>query len=119
MAKKTTTLRVHKVAKELGVSSKDIVAKCRAEGIADITNHMSAVSLGLAQTIKEWFADTESKSSTTAVETAAPVDVKKARAKVKKTTRKKVVEEAEEPASEEPSAAEADGMEVGEVKSDD
>ena len=98
MAKKTTTLRVHKVAKELGVSSKDIVAKCKAEGIADITNHMSAVSLGLAQTVKEWFADTETKSSTTAVETAAPVDVKKARAKVKKTTRKKVVEESEEPA---------------------
>ena len=97
MAKKTTTLRVHKVAKELGVSSKDIIAKCEAEGIADITNHMSAVSLGLAQTIKEWFGSSGEAGSATAVETAAPVDVAKARAKAKKTVRKKVVEAPVEP----------------------
>ena len=43
MAKKTTTLRVHTLAKE-SVSSKDIITKCQAEDIPDITNHMSAVS---------------------------------------------------------------------------
>ena len=87
MAKKTTTLRVHKVAKELGVSSKDIIAKCEAEGIPDITNHMSAISLGLSQTIKEWFS-AAAGNSTTSVETAAPVDVEKARKKAKRTTKK-------------------------------
>ena len=87
MAKKTAALRVHTLAKELGVSSKDIVAKCQAEDIPDITNHMSAVSVGLSHTIREWFSVSEGESST-AVEKAAPVDVEKARAKVKKATKK-------------------------------
>jgi translation initiation factor IF-2 len=87
VAKKTAALRVHTLAKELGVSSKDIVAKCQAEDIPDITNHMSAVSVGLSHTIREWFSATEGEEST-AVETAAPVDVEKARAKARKTTRK-------------------------------
>lgn len=88
MAKKTTTLRVHTLAKELGVSSKDIIAKCQAEDIPDITNHMSAVSIGLSHTVREWFSAASEGESATAVETAAPVDVEKARAKVRKTTRK-------------------------------
>ena len=91
MAKKTTTLRVHILAKELGVSSKDIIAKCKAEDIPDITNHMSAVSIGLSHTIREWFGDSV-KDGSTAVETAAPVDVvavrKKAKKVVKKVTKK-------------------------------
>jgi len=87
VAKKTAALRVHTLAKELGVSSKDIVAKCQAEDIPDITNHMSAVSVGLSHTIREWFSAAEGEAST-AVETAAPVDVEKARAKARKTTRK-------------------------------
>ena len=53
--KKTKTLRVHQLAKTLGVSSKDIVAKCQGEDIPGITNHMSTVSLGLAETIRGWF----------------------------------------------------------------
>ena len=92
MAKKTTTLRVHTLAKELGVSSKDIIAKCKAEDIPDITNHMSAVSVGLSHTIREWFGDAASDGST-AVETAAPVDVAAVRKKVKK----KVVAKEEPP----------------------
>ena len=83
MAKKTTTLRVHILAKELGVSSKDIIAKCKAEDIPDITNHMSAVSIGLSHTIREWFGDSAEDGST-AVETAAPVDVVAVRKKAKK-----------------------------------
>ena len=88
MAKKTTTLRVHSLAKEIGVSSKDIIAKCQAEDIPDITNHMSAVSIGLSHTIREWFGGNEADGGTTAVETAAPVDVEKARKKVKKAAKK-------------------------------
>ena len=92
MAKKTTTLRVHTLAKELGVSSKDIIAKCKAEDIPDITNHMSAVSVGLSHTIREWFGDAAADSST-AVETAAPVDVAAVRKKVKKVTKKAAAKE--------------------------
>ena len=79
MAKKTSVKRVHQLAKELGVSSKDIVSKCQAEGIPDITNHMSAISLGLALTVREWFGG--GSGASTAVETAAPVDVAAARKK--------------------------------------
>ncbi len=85
--KKTTTLRVHTLAKELGVSSKDIIAKCVAEDIPDITNHMSAVSIGLSHTVREWFSGA-AEASGTAVETAAKVDVVKARAKAKKAPKK-------------------------------
>ena len=87
MAKKATT-RVFQLAKELGVSSKDIVSKCQAEEIPGITNHMSAVSLGLAATISEWFSDGGSVV-TTAVETSAPVDIAKARAKATKKAARK------------------------------
>ena len=93
MAKKTAVMRVHQLAKELGVSSKDVVAKCQAEGIPDITNHMSAISVGLSVTVREWFGTASSGSA--AEETAAKVDVEKARkkaaprrAKAKKTVKK-------------------------------
>lgn len=84
MAKKSTTLRVHQIAKELGVSSKDVVAKCTEEGVPNITNHMSAISIGLAATIREWFGEAADSQGATAIQTAAPVNVQKARAKVKK-----------------------------------
>ena len=87
MAKKTAVMRVHQLAKELGVSSKDVVAKCQAEDIPDITNHMSAISVGLAVTVREWFGDASGAS--TAVETAAPVDLEKVRKKTTRKTKKK------------------------------
>jgi translation initiation factor IF-2 len=43
-----TTLRVHNLAKELGVESKAIIDKCRAEGV-ELKNHMATVSVGLAE----------------------------------------------------------------------
>ena len=90
MAKKAITTRVHHLAKQLGVNSKDIVKKCAVEGVDGIVNHQSSVSAGLSATIAEWFSDVaDVKSSSSAVETGAKVDVKKARAKAKKTTRKK------------------------------
>ena len=72
--------RVHLLAKELGVNSKAIISKCQAEGI-ELQNHMSTISAGLAATIREWFSEGE---HATAVETAAPVDLKKVRVRKKK-----------------------------------
>ncbi len=85
MAKKPAQTRVHQLAKQLGVTSKDVVAKCKAEGIPGIENHLSPVSVGLQMTISEWFSD--ELGGGTAVETAAPVDVKTARAKAKRKAR--------------------------------
>jgi translation initiation factor IF-2 len=81
--------RVYILAKELGVKSQAIVEKCQAEGLKDIKNHMAVISVGLAATIREWFSEGE---HTTAVEKAAPVDLKKVRVK-----RKKKVEAEETP----------------------
>lgn len=55
MTTKKATLKVHQLAKELNVSSKDIVARCKSEDIEGIENHLSPVSVGLALTIREWF----------------------------------------------------------------
>lgn len=88
MAKKVATIRVHKIAKKLGVNSKDIVAKCKSEGIPNIDSHQSAVSAGLEATIMEWFSEAGDKSS--AIETAEKVDITKVKAKAKKKTKKKV-----------------------------
>jgi len=104
LAKRISTIRVFELARELGVTSKDLIAKCEAEDIPNITNHMSTMSLGLAATVREWFSDSDG-SSITAVETAAPVDVEKARAKAqKKASRKKKVP-ARKPVVEAPRAA--------------
>ncbi len=97
MAKKTPTIRVFELARELGVTSKDLIAKCEAEGIPKITNHMSTMSLGLAATVREWFGEGRSNVST-AVEVAPRVDVVKARAKAKKKVTRKVADEKAEPA---------------------
>ncbi|MBK8914155.1 MAG: translation initiation factor IF-2 [Phycisphaerales bacterium] len=48
------TVRLHNLAKELGIPSKSIIEKCRAEGI-EVKNHMAAIPIGLAESIKEWF----------------------------------------------------------------
>lgn len=77
------TFRIHQLAKELGVNSKAIVAKCDAEGVPDITNHMSVVKLGLAETIRQWFADSAGEDHA-AVEASRKVDVAEAKKKVRK-----------------------------------
>ncbi|MDX2132633.1 MAG: translation initiation factor IF-2 [Planctomycetota bacterium] len=67
--------RVFEIAKDLGVDSKAIVAKCHAEGIPEATvkNHMSTISAGLEQTIREWFST--GAGTATAVETSEKVDI--------------------------------------------
>ncbi|UCG57835.1 MAG: translation initiation factor IF-2 [Phycisphaerales bacterium] len=71
--------RVYILAKELGVKSSAVVKKCQDEGL-DVKNHMSAISAGLAATIREWFSEGE---NITTVETATKVDLKKARVRKK------------------------------------
>ncbi len=87
MAKST---RVYLLAKELGVKSQAIVDKCQAEGLDDIKNHMAVISVGLAATIREWFSEGD---HTTAIEKAAPVDLKKVRVKRKKKDEPEAVEQ--------------------------
>ena len=86
MAKSTTkSLRVHQLGKELGVGSKAIIAKCEAEGVPGITSHQSVVKLGLAATVREWFADAAGiEAKGTAVEESEKIDP----AKLKKPRRK-------------------------------
>jgi translation initiation factor IF-2 len=80
-------IRVNQLAKELGVESKSILAKCREEGLGEkVPNHMSVLSVGLAYTVREWFSGGGGGVST-AVEIAAPVAVM-----TKPKTSKKVVE---------------------------
>jgi len=75
-------MRVHILAKELNVTSKAILLKCRAEGLDSVVkNHMSTLSAGLYATIREWFSDGDHGNT---VETSARVDLKKVRTKRKK-----------------------------------
>lgn len=80
--------RVFQIARELGVDSKTILEKCRAEGV-DMNNHMSTVSAGLEATIREWFSEEEGQSAHTAVETTEKVDLNKARKKARPRRTKK------------------------------
>jgi translation initiation factor IF-2 len=101
-------MRVHTLAKELNVSSKVILEKCKAEGLDNIVkNHMSTVSAGLYATILEWFSDGE---HSVAIETSVRVDLKKVRTKPKRkkkaqtTEPEKAVKAEVKKAAEEPAA---------------
>jgi translation initiation factor IF-2 len=90
-------LRVNLLAKELGVESKDILAKLRAEGLGDqAPNHMSTLPLGLAESVREWFSSAGGGSGT-AVETAAPVETKKKSGKPKVKIAEEIAEAPPEP----------------------
>jgi translation initiation factor IF-2 len=55
LAKATKGIRVSELAKELGIESKVIVEKCKLEGLGEkVPAHSSSVSMGLAETIREW-----------------------------------------------------------------
>ncbi len=77
-------MRVHILAKELNVSSKTIIEKCRAEGIDGVKNHMSTLSAGLHATIREWFSE---GSHDTAVETSERINLEKVRLRPKRRTK--------------------------------
>jgi translation initiation factor IF-2 len=65
-------IRVFELAKELGVTSKAIMDKCKAEGVEPIKNHMTVLKLGLIDSIRQWFSE---GAISTAVETTEHVDV--------------------------------------------
>lgn len=56
-------LRVHSLAKDLGVSSIDVINRCAREGI-QLQNHMSTISAALETTIREWFNARTHEAST-------------------------------------------------------
>ncbi len=90
-------IRVNSLAKELGVESKAVLEKLRTEGLS-VPNHQSTVSIGLAETIREWFAGHGSAGGGgTAVETAPPVEAATAvaKSKVARTTKKKKASDSE------------------------
>lgn len=95
-------IRVNQLAKELGVESKAILAKCRDEGLGDkVPNHMSVLSLGLAETVREWFSSGASgEGGGIAVETAAPPEVAVKPKKPRTVARKKTAVEEAPPAEE-------------------
>lgn len=82
---KIQKVRITQLAKELGVGTKDIIEKCKAEDIPGVDKPQATVSAGLALTIREWFGGS---GSATAVESAAPVDVEVARARADKAPRR-------------------------------
>lgn len=87
-------IRVIALAKELGVQSKDVLEKLRAEGLGDkATSPQSTLGVGLAETVREWFHHGHSPVAT-AVETAPPVPAEAPVAKPK-ASRKKHAEQAE------------------------
>jgi translation initiation factor IF-2 len=69
---KGSKIRISQLAKELGVTSKDVVEKCQREQIEGVSSAASTVSVGLSLTIREWFSGA---AGGTAVETAEKVDV--------------------------------------------
>ena len=89
--------RVFELARELGVRSKDILDKCRAEEIV-LKNHMASLSAGLEETIRDWFSDASPDADHSAVETSAHVDLDAARAAAEKERRRRKKHEAEEAA---------------------
>ncbi len=78
-------MRVHILAKELNVTSKDILAKCRAEEI-ELKNHMSTLGPGLEATVREWFSE---GAHIHVVEKTSRVDLEKARSKAKRKSKAK------------------------------
>jgi translation initiation factor IF-2 len=92
-------IRVNILAKELGVESKAILQKLKEEGLSDqAPNHMSTLSLGLAESVREWFSSLGSGG--TAVETAPHVEVA-AKPKTARKTKKAAAAPADEPPKEE------------------
>ncbi len=105
---KAKGIRVNQLAKELGIASKAILDRCKTEGLGDkVPNHMSLMSLGLAETVREWFAD-GGAGVATAVETATE---EAAEPKRKTTTRRRKKSATEEEAGAE-HTDEASGEEI-------
>jgi translation initiation factor IF-2 len=82
-------VRVNALAKELGLESKDILNKLKGEGLDWAHNHMSTLTYGQAETVKEWYRSGQLGSTGKAgeAEEAAPA-VTEEESPAKKTARK-------------------------------
>src|ERR1051325_4265779 len=93
LAKVAKGIRVNQLAKELGIPSKSILERIKAEGLGEqAPNHMSLITLGLAASVREWFAN-GAGGVATAVETATEEAEEVAPPKPKPTRGKKKVSE--------------------------
>jgi translation initiation factor IF-2 len=99
------------LAKEIGVTSKAILEKCRAEGL-DVKNHMTVLSAGLEATIREWFS--EGAHSTTEEKTER-VNLDKIRSRRKK----EAVSEEQPAATEEEAEAEDESVIAEEIEAEE
>ncbi|MGA2584817.1 MAG: translation initiation factor IF-2 [Tepidisphaeraceae bacterium] len=101
-------IRVNLLAKELGVESKSILQKLKEEGLSDVApNHMSTLSLGLAESVREWFSSGQlgDGGGGTAVEVAPHVEVALKSKTARKTKKKdEETDEAPKPEDEAPVA---------------
>ncbi|MFM9958688.1 MAG: translation initiation factor IF-2 [Phycisphaerales bacterium] len=88
--------KIFEIAKDLGIESKAIVEKCRAEEVEGIKDHMSAVSAGLEATIREWFSAGEHRN---VVEHAAKVDIDAIKAPARKRAAVKRADGSDAPSS--------------------
>ncbi len=83
-------VRIHDIAKELGINSKVIIQKCIDEGVPNdvVKNHMAVIPAGLALSIREWFSTGEGGVAT-AVESTEHLDVAKVKKESPSRARKK------------------------------
>jgi translation initiation factor IF-2 len=89
--------KIFELAKELGVRSKTIVEKCHAEGLEDyVKTHMSPVSAGLEETIRDWFSVEDVAAEHTAVETTEHVDIEAERIAAEKERKRRGKTKAEQ-----------------------
>ncbi|NSJ92203.1 translation initiation factor IF-2, partial [Coprococcus sp. MSK.21.13] len=56
-------VRVYELAKELGISSKDLISLLKDEFSIEVKNHMSVVEEEDALLIKEFYGESEKKST--------------------------------------------------------
>jgi len=64
-------LRVHELAKELGVSSREIVEKCQDNDEAKVRSPMSSVASALADQVRRWFGVGRSSAASKAARVSA------------------------------------------------
>ncbi len=67
-AQHAEAMRVHELAKELGVTSREIVEKCQDDGMAKVRSPMSSVASAVADRVRRWFGMGKAADETVEVE---------------------------------------------------
>jgi translation initiation factor IF-2 len=116
---------VNALAKELGLESKDILSKLKGEGLDWAHNHMSTLTYGQAETVKQWYREgqiastakapgEEAESASTAVAEESAAGKAKA---PRKGTKKKAAADEHDGETTATAVAEAPGPSVAEAPS--